>query len=215
MRLVLLGAPGSGKGTQAVVITKEFNVPHISTGDIFRYNIKNNTELGKQAKTFIEKGLLVPDEITIGIVRDRLVKDDCKKGFILDGFPRTINQAMKLKEILNDMGAKLDCVLNIDVTDTEIINRISGRLVCSKCGMSYHVKSNPPKYKGICNECNSLVVQREDDKEETIIKRLETYHKETEPLIEYYKQMGLLDTIVGNENIEQTTEEVKKVLCGV
>jgi len=215
MKLVLLGAPGAGKGTQAVVISKKYNVPHISTGDIFRYNIKNNTELGKKAKEYIDNGLLVPDEVTINIVKDRLGNEDCKSGFILDGFPRTIQQAEKLDEILDSTGTKLDCVLNIHVPDTEIISRMSGRRVCSKCGMSYHIKSNPPKDKDICNECGSPVIQRDDDKEETVLKRLETYHKQTEPLIEYYKQKGLLLTVTGMEKVERTTDEVLKALSGV
>lgn len=215
MKLVLLGAPGAGKGTQAVVIAKKYNVPHVSTGDIFRYNIKNNTDLGKKAKEYIDKGLLVPDEVTINIVKDRLENEDCKNGFILDGFPRTILQAEKLDEILASMGAELDCVLNIDVPDTEIINRMSGRRVCSKCSMSYHIKSNPPKEKDICDECGAPVIQRDDDKEETVLKRLETYHKQTEPLIEYYSRKGLLITVAGKDKVEQTTEEVLKALSGV
>ncbi|NLD48997.1 MAG: adenylate kinase [Clostridiaceae bacterium] len=215
MKLVILGAPGAGKGTQAVVISKKYNVPHISTGDIFRYNIKNNTELGKKAKEYIDNGLLVPDEVTINIVKDRLGNEDCKSGFILDGFPRTIQQAGKLDEILESMGTKLDCVLNIQVPDTEIINRMSGRRVCSKCAMSYHINSNPPKDKGICNECGSPVIQRDDDKEETVLKRLETYHRQTEPLIEYYDQKGLLISVTGMDKVEQTTESVLKALSGV
>ncbi|NLI59030.1 MAG: adenylate kinase [Clostridium sp.] len=212
MRLIILGAPGAGKGTQAVNLAKTHNVPHISTGDIFRSNIKNGTELGKKAKEYIDKGLLVPDDVTIGIVKDRLLQSDCEKGFILDGFPRTIEQAEKLDTILEDMNVKLDKVLNIHVPDDEIVKRMSGRRVCPKCGASYHTEYKPTAEKDICDNCKSDVVQREDDKEEIVRKRLETYHKQTEPLIEYYTKKGNLITVVGKEKIEDTTNEVIKAL---
>jgi len=212
MRLVILGAPGAGKGTQAVNLAKTHNVPHISTGDIFRSNIKNGTELGKKAKEYIDKGLLVPDEITIGIVKDRLTEPDCQKGFILDGFPRTIEQAEKLDAMLEEMGVKLDKVLNIHVPDDEIVKRMSGRRVCPKCGASYHKVYKPTAKENVCDNCEANVVQREDDKEEIVRKRLETYHKQTEPLIEYYTKKGNLVTVVGKEKIEDTTNEVIKAL---
>lgn len=212
MRLVLLGAPGAGKGTQAVILSEKLNIPHISTGDIFRNNIKNKTELGKKAEEYITKGLLVPDEITVDLMKDRLKEDDCKNGFILDGFPRNIAQAEALDNYLNEMGVKLDCALNIHVDDEEIIERISGRRVCQNCGKSYHVKYNPPAVNGECDDCKSKLIQRDDDKEETVMKRLETYHKQTEPLIEYYQKKGLLKTVIGQEKVEDTTREVMKAL---
>ncbi|NLM59384.1 MAG: adenylate kinase [Clostridium sp.] len=214
MRLVLLGAPGAGKGTQAVILSEKYNIPHISTGDIFRSNIKNNTELGKKAKEYIDKGLLVPDELTIDIVKDRINKPDCSDGFILDGFPRTIFQAQELDKILEGMGIELDCVLNIDVSDEKIIKRLSGRRVC-QCGKTYHILNNPPKKEGICDSCNGELFQREDDREEAVIQRLETYHKQTEPLIEYYEKSGKLVTVEGRESIDDTTKEVLDALNGV
>lgn len=212
MRLIILGAPGAGKGTQAVNLAKIHDVPHISTGDIFRSNIKNGTDLEKKAKEYIDKGLLVPDDVTIGIVKDRLLQPDCQKGFILDGFPRTIEQAEKLDAILENMNVKLDKVLNIHVPGDEIVSRMSGRRVCSKCGASYHTEYKPTKEKDICDNCNANVIQREDDKEEIVRQRLETYHKQTEPLIEYYTKKGKLVTVKGREKIEDTTNEVIKAL---
>jgi adenylate kinase len=212
MKLVLLGAPGAGKGTQAQVISEKFSIPHISTGDIFRSNIKNGTDMGKKAKEYIDKGLLVPDEVTINIVKDRLKESDCKNGFILDGFPRTIPQAEALDGVLSDLGTSLDFVVNISVSDNEIIERLSGRRVCQKCGKSYHIKYNPPTVGGVCDACASKVIQRDDDKEETVISRIETYHKQTEPLIDYYSRKGILLTVEGRELIEDTTKEVMKVL---
>lgn len=215
MKVVLLGAPGSGKGTQAVCISEWYKIPHVSTGDIFRSNIKNSTELGKKAKEYIDKGLLVPDELTIDIVRNRLIQSDCKEGFILDGFPRTVNQAEKLDEIFKEMGANLDIVLNLEVEDSRIITRMGGRRVCTKCGMSYHIEFNPPAEGNVCKNCGETVVQREDDKEETVLQRLKTYHKQTEPLIEYYKKDKKLVTVKGQDNIEETTSYVKKALGGI
>ncbi|NLL06603.1 MAG: adenylate kinase [Clostridiaceae bacterium] len=215
MKVVLLGAPGSGKGTQAVNISDWYEIPHISTGDIFRSNIKSSTELGKKAKEYIDKGLLVPDELTIDIVSNRLNQSDCKEGFILDGFPRTVNQAEKLDGILKEMGANIDVVLNIEVEDSQIITRMAGRRVCPKCGMSYHIDYNPPLEGDICKNCGETVVQREDDKEETVLQRLTTYHKQTEPLIEYYEKVKKLVTVKGQDNIEETTSCVKKALGGI
>ncbi|MCR4436241.1 MAG: adenylate kinase [Clostridiales bacterium] len=212
MRIILLGAPGSGKGTQAVVISQRLKIPHISTGDIFRSNIKNGTELGKKAKEYMDKGLLVPDELTIDIVKDRLQQEDCKNGFILDGFPRTIPQAEYLDNALKEMGIKLDIALNIHVPDEEIIKRMSGRRVCPKCGMTYHTENNPPKKGNLCDGCGSEVVQRDDDKEETVIKRLKTYHDQTEPLIDYYTKQGIVVKVDGTAGIEATTQDVFNAL---
>lgn len=212
MRLILLGAPGAGKGTQAVLLEEKFNIPHISTGDIFRSNIKNNTALGKKAKEYIDKGALVPDDVTVEIVKDRISQEDCKKGFILDGFPRTIPQAEYLDNAMAEMGADIDYVIDISVTDDVIVRRLSGRRVCKSCGATYHVKSNPPSKEGICDNCGGEVVQRDDDKEETILKRLKTYHDQTEPLIEYYKRKGKLVTVTGMDTIEKTTEELYNAL---
>lgn len=212
MRLVLLGAPGAGKGTQAQVISEKFSIPHISTGDIFRNNIKNGTELGRKAKEFINRGLLVPDEVTVNIIKDRLRESDCKEGFILDGFPRTIPQAKAFDKVLSCLGIFLDHVINISVSDKEIVERLSGRRICEKCGKSYHVKYNPPTVEGICDDCISKVIQRDDDKEETVISRIKTYHQQTEPLIDYYKKKGILLTVEGQEMIVDTTQEIMKVL---
>ena len=212
MRLILLGAPGACKGTQAAFLAEKFNVPHISTGDIFRSNIKNKTELGLKANDYIDKGMLVPDELTISIIKDRLNKDDCENGFLLDGFPRTIPQAEYLDTMLKEMGVELDNVLNIYVDDETIIKRMSGRRVCPVCGATYHVVFNPTKEKDTCDSCKSNVVQREDDKEETVIKRLSTYHDQTEPLIEYYKKSGKLVTAFGKDAISETSKEVLRVL---
>ena len=212
MRLVLLGAPGAGKGTQADILTSRFEIPHISTGDMFRSNIKNGTELGIKAKDYMDKGLLVPDEITVGIVKDRLLEKDCSDGFILDGFPRTIPQAEFLDKVLIQLGISLDYVLNIYVRDDKLVQRLSGRRVCQMCGKSYHTIYNPPSKEGICNECGSEVIQRDDDSEKTVLNRLKTYHDQTEPLIKYYENQGKLVTALGQEEIEDTTKEVMKAL---
>jgi len=212
MRLILLGAPGAGKGTQAVKLAEKFGIPQISTGDIFRANIKNGTELGKKAKGFIDKGMLVPDEVTVGIVKDRIEQPDCAGGFILDGFPRTIPQAEYLDGVLKEMGIELNAVININVEDSVIVKRLSGRRVCPKCGMTYHVSSNPPADGTHCDGCKSEVVQRADDKEETVINRLKTYHDQTEPLIDYYGKKGKLLTVSGRDRIEDTYNEVLRVL---
>lgn len=212
MRLVLLGAPGAGKGTQADVLKEKLGIPHISTGDIFRSNIKNNTELGKKAKEYIDKGLLVPDEVTVDIVKSRIQEEDCIEGFILDGFPRTIPQAEFLDKILSELEINLDYVLNIHVPDEKLVNRLSGRRVCQKCGKSYHVIYNPPSKENICSECGGSIIQRDDDKEETVLNRLKTYHQQTAPLIEYYKNQGKLVTAIGQEEIKDTTKEVMKAL---
>lgn len=212
MRLVILGAPGAGKGTQAVNLSERLQVPHISTGDIFRSNIKAGTPLGKLAKEYIDKGALVPDEVTIGIVEDRLQQADCKTGFILDGFPRTIPQAEKLDSSLAESGTALDNVVDILVSDEVITKRLSGRRICPECNMSYHVDFSEPARQGVCSSCGTKLIQREDDQEETIINRLKTYHNQTEPLIGYYKAKGILLEVKGQEKIHDTTSEVNKAL---
>ena len=212
MRLVLLGAPGAGKGTQAVRLSKEYDIPQISTGDIFRYNIKNGTPLGKLAKEYIDKGGLVPDEVTISIVKDRIQQEDCRKGFILDGFPRTIPQAESLDKVLEEMDAAIDYALNVDVVDEVIVNRLSGRRVCPECGKVYHTVNEPPKKDGICDLDGAALIQRDDDKEETIRKRLMTYHEQTEPLIDFYGKQGKLATVEGNQSIERTSREIDEIL---
>lgn len=212
MRLVILGAPGAGKGTQAVILSEKLKIPHISTGDIFRSNIKNGTPLGKLAKQYIDNGDLVPDEVTIGIVKDRLQQDDCINGFILDGFPRTIHQAESLDKILAEMQTALDYVIDICVEDEVIIKRLSGRRICPECNMNYHVNSDEPARTGICGRCGAKLVQREDDREETVINRLQTYHDQTEPLIGYYKAKGNLLEVSGQYRIADTTADINKVL---
>jgi len=208
MRLILLGAPGAGKGTQAVNLSKRLNIPHISTGDIFRANIKEGTELGRKVKQIIDQGMLVPDDLTVSIVKDRLKKDDCKNGFLLDGFPRTIPQAVQLDEVLREMGAELDAVINLNVPDEVIVRRMAGRRVCKGCGMSYHIVSNPPKSEGLCDVCGEELKIRDDDKEQTVLERLKAYYEKTEPLVEYYEKKGLLLHFDGTKDITETTEEI-------
>ncbi|NMB34363.1 MAG: adenylate kinase [Clostridium sp.] len=214
MRLILLGAPGAGKGTQAAIISEKYDIPHISTGDILRGNIKLGTDIGKQAQGYIDKGMLVPDGVAINIIKERITRHDCKNGFILDGFPRTIAQAKELDILLEAMGKKIDSVINLDVPEARIIKRLSGRRVCH-CGKTYHIRSNPPKNEGVCDKCSGRLFQREDDKEDTIIKRLDIYHKQTEPLIEYYTAKGKLITIEGMVRIEDTAGKVTDALNGV
>ena len=208
MKLILLGAPGAGKGTQAEVICEKFNIPAISTGNILREAIKNGTEMGIKAKSYIDNGNLVPDEVVIGIINDRLAADDCKNGFILDGFPRTIPQA----EALDKMNIGIDCALSIEVPDEKIMQRLSGRRVCLTCGATYHVDYKKPAKEGICNNCGAELVQRNDDKPETIADRLAVYHNQTEPLKEYYKKAGKLITVEGQEEVKDTTALVLAAL---
>lgn len=212
MRLILIGAPGAGKGTQAAVLAEKLKIPHISTGDIFRSNIRNGTPLGKMAKEYMDRGALVPDDVTISIVKDRLQQEDCKNGFILDGFPRTIPQAESLEKELEQMDMPLHHVIDISVPDSEIIKRLSGRRVCSKCGAGYHTVYEPPKAEGVCDACGAPVVQREDDREETVLNRLKTYHSQTEPLIGYYRSKGKMLVVDGKNRISDTTAELFKVL---
>lgn len=208
MKLILLGAPGAGKGTQAEVICEKFNIPAISTGNILREAIKNGTEMGLKAKSYIDNGNLVPDEVVIGIIKDRLAEDDCKNGFILDGFPRTIPQA----EALDSMNIGIDCALSIEVADEKIMQRLSGRRVCLTCGATYHVDYKKPAKEGICNTCGAELVQRNDDKPETIADRLAVYHSQTEPLKDYYKKAGKLITVEGQEEVKDTTRLVLAAL---
>ena len=197
MNIIMLGAPGAGKGTIASQMKERYNLPHISTGDIFRENIKNNTELGMMAKTYIDKGALVPDDVTTDITVDRISKDDCKDGFILDGFPRNFAQAKGLDEAMEKLGRKIDLVILVDATDKQITERLSGRRVCESCGEVYHIVNMPPKVEGICDKCNGKLIHRKDDTEEVVLDRLKTYHELTQPLIDYYKEKKILKRVPG------------------
>lgn len=212
MKIIMLGAPGAGKGTQAKKIAAKYQIPHISTGDIFRANIKNNTELGMKAKAFIEAGGLVPDEITIGMLLDRIHEADCGKGYILDGFPRTIPQAESLTKALGDMGESIDFALNVDVPDELILKRMTGRRACLSCGATYNVDTSPSKKEGVCDVCGKELVIRDDDKPETVKKRLEVYYEQTQPLIEYYKKAGVLAVVDGTVGMEETFQTIVKIL---
>ena len=212
MHILLMGPPGAGKGTQAAELVKAFAIPHISTGDMFRAAIKGGTELGKLANSYIKDGKLVPDEVTIGIVRERLAKDDCKKGFILDGFPRTVEQADALNGILQDLGLSLTRVLNINVPAADLIARAVGRRICKKCGATYHVEFNPPKQDGICDECGSELFQRADDTEETMKNRLSVYEASTKPLIDYYEKAGVYTEVDGRQAIDKVTKDLVEAL---
>lgn len=211
MRIVLLGPPGAGKGTQAAVLSENLKIPHISTGDIFRANIKGGTPLGLLAKSYIDSGRLVPDDVTIDIVGSRLADEDCNTGFIMDGFPRTIPQARMFDEMLNNCNASVEAVINITADDNVIVKRLSGRRMCS-CGRTYHVDNNPPKVEGVCDVCNSKLYIRDDDKEETVKERLRTYHEQTSPLIDYYQKKGILRNFDGTKPIEVTTGEILESL---
>jgi adenylate kinase len=212
MRLVLLGPPGAGKGTQASAIVDKYNIPHISTGDIFRANIKEGTELGKEAKGYMDKGLLVPDELVVSIVKDRLTKDDCKEGFLLDGFARTVNQAEALDSELRKMDIKLDRVININASAEILIERAVGRRICKECGATYHIKFNPPKVEGICDKDGEMLYQRDDDNKETVSTRIKVYMEQTEPLIAYYKEQDLLLDVDGTKSIDAIFETISKAL---
>ena len=208
MNLILLGAPGAGKGTQAEVICDHLQIPAISTGNILREAVKNGSELGLKAKSFMDSGALVPDEVVINILKERIAQDDCKKGFILDGFPRTVPQA----EALDAMGVQIDCVLSLEVADEAIMQRLSGRRVCQDCGASYHIDYKPSKVEGVCDRCGGKTVQRKDDEPETIKDRLNVYHTQTEPLKAYYSKTGTLVTVEGQEEVADTTALVLKAL---
>lgn len=208
MRLILLGPPGAGKGTQASAIVKEYNIPHISTGDIFRSNIKEGTELGRKAKEYIDKGLLVPDEVVISIVKDRLAEEDCKGGFLLDGFPRTLEQGEALDTTLDEMNISLDKVVNIEVELKDLVGRAVGRRICRDCGATYHVEFNPPKNEGKCDVCSGELYQRDDDTEETVKKRFSVYQEQTKPLIDYYSKKGLILNVDGSKGIEEISKSI-------
>ena len=212
MKIIMLGAPGAGKGTQAEQIADKYKIPHISTGDIFRANIKNNTELGQKAKQYMDQGLLVPDELTCDLVMDRIKQDDCKNGFILDGFPRTIPQAEALDAALDKINEKMDYAINVDVPDENIVNRMGGRRCCLNCGATYHVVTIPTKVEGICDRCGSPVVLRDDDKPETVQKRLTVYHDQTQPLIDYYEKQSILKTVDGTKSMEAVFDDITAIL---
>lgn len=213
MRLLIMGRPGAGKGTQAFNIKNYYNIPHISTGDMFRDAIKNGTDLGKLAQSYMEKGALVPDEVTIGIVRERLSADDVKNGFLLDGFPRNVSQAEALDNILNENGIKLDAVLDVNVEPEILINRIVGRRICKNCGATFHVEFNKPKKDGICDNCGSPLVQRADDTVETAGSRLKVYDDSTAPVLAYYQKQNLLKTVNGDQAVDKVFEDIKNILA--
>lgn len=213
MKIVMLGAPGAGKGTQAKMIAEEYGIPHISTGDIFRANVKNGTELGMEAKKYMDQGLLVPDELTVKILLDRVAKEDCAGGYVLDGFPRTIPQAQVLDGALNELGEGIDYAIDVDVPDENIIKRMSGRRACLKCGATYHVEHIPPKKEGICDDCGSELVLRDDDRAETVSNRLKIYHDQTQPLIDYYTRKGILKTVDGTMDMKDVFGAIRNILA--
>ncbi|ANB60699.1 adenylate kinase [Anoxybacteroides amylolyticum] len=215
MNLVLMGLPGAGKGTQAEKIVQEYGIPHISTGDMFRAAIKEGTALGLQAKAYMDRGDLVPDEVTIGIVRERLSKDDCQKGFLLDGFPRTVAQAEALEAMLAELGRSIDYVINIEVDKALLMERLTGRRICKECGATYHLVFNPPAKLGVCDKCGGELYQRADDNEETVANRLEVNMKQTQPLLDFYRAKGYLRNINGQQEIEQVFADICELLGGL
>lgn len=212
MKIIMLGAPGAGKGTQAKQIAAKYNIPHISTGDIFRANIKEGTALGMEAKSYMDKGELVPDELTVKILLDRVANDDCKNGYVLDGFPRTIPQAEVLNDAVTKLNDRIDYAINVDVPDENIIRRMSGRRACVKCGATYHIVNVPPKKEGICDECGEKLIIRDDDKEDTVKARLATYHAQTQPLIEYYNRKNILKEVDGTKDMNDVFADIVKIL---
>ena len=212
MKIIMLGAPGAGKGTQAKMLADKYMIPHISTGDIFRANIKNGTELGQKAKTYMDQGLLVPDELVCDLVVDRVQQEDCAKGYILDGFPRTIPQAEALDAALAKIGSKIDYAVNVEVPDENIVRRMSGRRACVDCGATYHIVYNPTKVEGICDACGKELILRDDDKPETVTKRLNVYHEQTQPLIDYYTNQGTLVEVDGTMNMDDVFNAIVKIL---
>lgn len=212
MKIIMLGAPGAGKGTQAKMIAEKYGVPHISTGDIFRVNIKNGTELGMEAKKYMDQGLLVPDELTVKILLDRVAKDDCKNGYVLDGFPRTIPQAEVLDKALSEINDKIDFAIDVDVPDENIIKRMGGRRACLNCGATYHIEHIPPKQEGICDVCGKELVLRDDDKPETVKNRLDVYHQQTQPLIDFYQAKSILKTVDGTVDMKDVFAAITAIL---
>ena len=212
MKIIMLGAPGAGKGTQAKKIAAKYEIPHISTGDIFRANIKNGTELGKKAKTYMDQGLLVPDELVVDLVVDRVNQEDCKNGYVLDGFPRTIPQAEALTDALEKLGQKMDYAIDVDVPDENIVRRMGGRRACVGCGATYHIEYAPTKKEGICDTCGGELILRDDDKPETVQKRLDVYHEQTQPLIDYYTKAGILRTVDGTVDIDDVSQAIVDIL---
>lgn len=212
MKIIMLGAPGAGKGTQAKMIAEKYGVPHISTGDIFRANIKNGTELGMEAKKYMDQGLLVPDELTVKILLDRVANEDCKNGFVLDGFPRTIPQAEVLDKALTELGDKIDYAINVDVPDENIVKRMGGRRACLSCGATYHIEHVPPKKEGFCDTCGQELVLRDDDKPETVKNRLNVYHEQTQPLIDFYTEKGVLKTVDGTVDMQDVFTAIVSIL---
>ena len=212
MKIIMLGAPGAGKGTQAKKIAAKYEIPHISTGDIFRANIKEGTELGKKAKTYMDQGLLVPDELVVDLVVDRVNQEDCKNGYVLDGFPRTIPQAEALDKALAANNETVDYAINVEVPDENIINRMSGRRACVNCGATYHLEYAPTKVEGICDVCGKELILRDDDKPETVKKRLDVYHEQTQPLIDYYTNAGILKTVDGTVDIDVVFQNIVEIL---
>ena len=212
MKIVMLGAPGAGKGTQAKMIADQYSIPHISTGDIFRANIKEGTELGKEAKSYMDKGQLVPDELTVKILLDRVAKEDCKNGYVLDGFPRTIPQAEVLEDALTKLNDKIDYAINVEVPDENIVRRMSGRRACLSCGATYHIVHIPPKAEGVCDRCGKDLVLRDDDKEETVQKRLNVYHEQTQPLIDFYEKKSVLKEVDGTVDMKDVFAAITRIL---
>ena len=212
MKIIMLGAPGAGKGTQAIRIAEKYEIPHISTGDIFRSNVKEGTELGKKAKFYMDQGLLVPDELTTDLVVSRIQQDDCANGYVLDGFPRTIPQAVCLTRALKNLDDRIDYALNIDVTDESIVNRMSGRRACVNCGETYHLQYMPPKQEGICDRCGAKLILRDDDRPETVQRRLDVYHEQTQPLIDYYENEGILVQVDGLQTPDEVFESIVSIL---
>ncbi|UXR75890.1 MULTISPECIES: adenylate kinase [unclassified Staphylococcus] len=212
MNIILMGLPGAGKGTQASEIVKKYPIPHISTGDMFRKAIKDETELGKEAKSYMDRGELVPDEVTVGIVKERISEDDAKKGFLLDGFPRTIEQAEALNSILEELGREIDAVVNIEVPEEELMNRLTGRRICETCGTTYHLVFNPPKVEGVCDLDGGKLYQREDDNPETVANRLNVNIKQSKPILDFYSKEGVLKNIDGSKQIDAVSENVIQIL---
>ena len=212
MKIIMLGAPGAGKGTQAKQIAAKYAIPHISTGDIFRANIKNGTELGRKAKEYMDQGMLVPDELTCDLVMDRIAQEDCERGFVLDGFPRTIPQAEALTNALTKIGQSMDFAIDVDVPDENIVNRMGGRRACLNCGATYHLVFNPTKTEGVCDACGNPTVLRDDDKPETVLKRLSVYHDQTQPLIDYYKKQNILKSVDGTKPMNEVFSDIVAIL---